>query len=184
MRGFLRSKTAFVRLLPVVVLLCSAALSAQEKAGDFDIAEVNRHAYRDMPVDTAEGGAGTRPAAEEAPDTTIVVLRTIGYLVLIVALIVGALWGLRKLGMTGSSRIGGGSMDLLEILPVGQNRSILLVRVMDTVLVLAQTTQQISVIERIEGDRAVELIASTKGGTSMVPFKDMFNNFVNRVKKS
>jgi flagellar biosynthetic protein FliO len=187
MRGLLPSKTASGSLLTLLVLVCYSSLPARGGEGAFDIGEMNQHAYRDMPVDTAAGGgigAATRETGEEPTGMITVILRTIGYLVLIIALIVGMLWGMRRLGMSGSSRVGGGSMDLLEVLPVGQNRSIMLVRVVDAVLVLAQTAQHIAVVERIEGDKAVELIASSKGGTSMVPFKDMFNNFVNRVKKS
>ena len=39
-------------------------------------------------------------------------------------------------------------------------------------------------LDKIEGNKAVELIASTKGGTSIVQFKDMFNNFMGKIKKT
>ncbi|MBD3315512.1 MAG: hypothetical protein GF344_06970, partial [Chitinivibrionales bacterium] len=97
-------KSTVVSFLVVIVVGWMSGLSAQDGPEAFDIAEMNHHAYRDMRVDTARGGladAGGEREHEPAGITTIL-FRTIGYLVLIVALIVGMLWGLRKIGMTGT----------------------------------------------------------------------------------
>lgn len=74
-------------------------------------------------------------------------------------------------------------MDVLEILPFGQNRTITMVRVMDAVYLLGQTPQSIVLLEKIEGQKAIDLIASSKGGSSIVQFKDAFNSFLSKMKK-
>jgi flagellar biogenesis protein FliO len=75
-------------------------------------------------------------------------------------------------------------MDTLEVLPLGPNRAIMLVRVMDRVYLLAQTQNSISVLDKVEGDKAVELIASSKGVVSISQFKDVFNSFMGKMKKN
>ena len=74
-------------------------------------------------------------------------------------------------------------MDVLEALPLGQNRNIVLVRVVDKVYLIGQTQTSITVLETIEGQKALELISSTKGVVSMAQFKDVFNNFMGKFKK-
>jgi flagellar biosynthetic protein FliO len=133
-------------------------------------------------ADTA--AAAHSPQARHADSLGTIILRISAYLALIVLVIVLFVWLMRKTGMVGSSRIGGGTMDMLEALPIGQGRTIALVRVLDTVLVLAQSGQQITLLDKIEGQKALEVIASTKGGTSIVQFKEVFNSFFGKMKKS
>jgi flagellar biosynthetic protein FliO len=93
-------------------------------------------------------------------------------------------WFVRKTGFGNSSKIGGGgSMDILEVLQFGQNRNAILVRVMDTVYLLGQTPTSIVLLEKIEGQKAIDLIASSKGGGAVMQFKDVFNNFMGKMKK-
>jgi len=101
----------------------------------------------------------------------------------LIAAILALAWLTRKGGIAGGSKLGGGSMDTLEVLPLGQNKSVLLVRVVDAVYVLAQTAGAITVLEKIEGQRALEIISSSKGLVSMTKFKDAFNQFVGKLKK-
>lgn len=170
-----------------VVVSVSDTLAQRSKVGDFDIRKVQEAVETDMEdsvtqeIYPADQSGRTQPLTD---NYLMITLRIIGYLVLLTLIIILVIWGMKRLGLTGTSRIGGGSMDLLEALPIGQNRSLILVRVMDAVYVLAQTAQNITLLEKIEGDKAVELIASTKGGTSIVQFKDVFNNFIGKIKKS
>lgn len=166
------------------LLLAAGSWSQENQSGDFDIVKV-QEAVRSGVGDTlASGRTGTSQAVEETGNLYLVGFRIVGYLALIILLIVGGVWVMRRSGLVGSSRIGGGSMDLLEVLPIGQNRMLALVRVMDDVLVLANTPQHITVVEKIEGEKAVELIASTKGGTSIVQFRDLFSSFVGKAGKA
>jgi len=178
-------------VLCIVGLIFTAFTFAQKsKTGDFDIKKVHE-AVKTGIADSvsresaAFPGADTKDGKNAIGDNVMIVsLRIIGYLVFITLVIVLVIWFIKRLGLSGTSRIGGGSMDLLEALPIGQNRSLILVRVMDAVYVLTQSSQNVTLIEKIEGDKAVELIATTKGGTSIVQFRDVFNNFIGKIKKS
>ena len=162
-------------------------VAAQDKqdVGGFDINKVREAVEEDRmsPAGDSEnvGASQLRPEPESFG---VIIARIVGYLALIIILIVVVFWVLRRTGMIGASRIGGGSMDVLEALALGQGRHVMLVRVTDSVLVLGQTAQQITLLEKVEGEKALELIASTKGGTSIVQFKDMFNSFMGKKKTS
>ena len=175
-------------IVAIVLLSPLTNVRAQDKnnADGFSIEKVNAQAFDNVAVDTGQRGGEATGSSQQTdrPNLAMVVFRTIASLVLILLVIVGLVWFLRKAGLSGTSRIGGGSMDLLEALPIGQGRSLVLVRVMEKVLVLAQTQQIITLLAEIDGQNAVELIAQSKGGTSIVQFKEMFNGFVGRVKKN
>ncbi len=182
--------TRYLALKIMVIMVCSTFFAHEpaaqkSKTGDFDITKVHEAVKSDIrdsvSPDIYNDDAQDKPISD---NYFFLSMRIVGYLILIALLIGTALWFIKKMGLSGTSRIGGGSMDLLEALPIGQNRSLILVRVMNTVYVLAQTPQNITLLETIEGEKAVELIASTKGGTSIVQFKDVFNNFIGKIKKS
>ena len=190
MEDKLKEKHLFTASLLIFTFVASFfvldAFAQESKTGDFDIKKVQQAVKEDirdsLNVDTDD--AGTNTNRRFGTNYTFIIMRIIGYLVLLTIIIILIVWLLKRFGLTGASRIGGGTMDLLESLPVGQNRSIILVRVMNSVLVLSQTAQSLTLLEKIEGDKAVELIASTKGGTSIVQFKDVFNNFIGKMKKT
>lgn len=173
-------------VLPFCLLLLAVyPLIAQQKTDvDFDIEKV-REAVLDS-HDTMASGISSYESTEhpDSENVTSIIFRVTLYLALIVGVILVIAWIVRKLGITGTSRIGGGAMDVLEVLPFGQNRNALLIRVMDTVYLLGQTPSTMVLLEKIEGQKAVELISSTKGGTSIVHFKDAFNQFMGKIKKS
>lgn len=171
----------------VAAVAFSQSYAQKSKIGDFDINKVHEAVQTgldDTGASKSDYSNQNNITRHIRDNYMVVTLRIIGYLVLLSLIIVIGVWFIKRLGLSGSSRIGGGSMDLLEALPTGQNRSIILVRVMDTVLVLSQTSQNITLVEKIEGDEAVELIATTKGGTSIVHFKEVFNNFIGKIKKT
>lgn len=86
--------------------------------------------------------------------------------------------------MAGVSKVGGGSnMDTIEAIYFGQNRGAVLIRVADTVYLLGHTPESVVLLEKIEGEKAVELIASSKGGSTVMSFKDAFNNFMGKMKR-
>ena len=132
-------------------------------------------------------------ASASAPQTTAtktekvnlgwLIVRLCFYFALIIGAILFVTWGIKRLGLAGRSKIRGGSMDVLEALPLGQNRNVLLVRVTDKVYLLAQTQNQITVLDTITGEKALELISSSKGVVSIMQFKDVFNNFMGKMKK-
>ncbi len=179
-----------MRWRSVVILLFLSVFAGsalgQERSDSFDMGKLQKE------LRSSENGGGQQNTPEtqtqesqeqEEESLLLLILRITGYLAVIIVLIVVIAWMLRRGGLAGSSKIGGGSMDLLEQLPLGQNRSVTLVRVGDAVYVLGQTATNITVLERIEGDKAVELVASTKGVVSVTKFKDAMNVFLNRLKK-
>lgn len=186
---FAEKRLSLVSLIFFATIACffiSDSFAQKGKTGDFDIKKVQQAVIQNVRdsvnIETNNASADNNRAIGN--NYMFIILRIIGYLVLLTVIIILVVWLLKRFGITGSSRIGGGTMDLLESLPVGQSRSIVLVRVMDSVLVLSQTAQSITLLEKIEGDKAVELIASTKGGTSIVQFKDVFNSFIGKIKKT
>ena len=179
----------FNTILIVLSLSIITAIHAQSTEGGdiggFDIEKGYEEASGEG--DTAlAGDAGTTVLPRrQSENYAIVLLRVVGYLVVIVLIIFAAAWGVRKIGISGVSKVGGGNnMDVIETIYLGQNRGAALVRVADTVYLLGHTPENIVLIEKIEGDKAVELIASTQGSGTITTFKDAFNNFMGRMKRS
>jgi flagellar biosynthetic protein FliO len=160
---------------------------ADNTIGTFDIEKVRKAASESgysLGEDSAAGAASVESSSARKSDGIgWVAIRLSLYLALIVGAIFVVIWVIKRLGLAGGSKIGGGSMDVLEALPVGQNRTIMLVRVRDIVYVLAQTQHQITLLDKVEGDRALEVISSSKGAVSISQFKDVFNDFMGRIKK-
>ena len=177
-----------------VMLLIPIAAYAQDGSsggiGTFDIDKVYEDATggADDDDDSAltQGGLGSRAGGypRQKENYALVLLRIIGYLVVVTVIILAAAWGARRLGVAGVSKVGGGNnMDTIEAIYFGQNRGAVLIRVADTVYLLGHTPENVVLLEKIEGEKAVELIASSKGGTTVMSFKDAFNNFMGKMKR-
>ncbi len=176
-------------VMSIVVQAPRAATSENQDIGTFDINKVTQAVGgasqgAGMTADSQKSGSAANSIDSKVKENwTLVSLRIGLYLFLTIVAIFGVIWGIKKIGVSGRSRMGGGSMDVLEALPIGQNRSILLVRVVDKVYLIGQTQQEINVLETIEGQKALELISSNKGVVSIAQFKDVFNNFMGKFKK-
>jgi flagellar biogenesis protein FliO len=121
---------------------------------------------------------------KEKGNIVAVLIRILAYLLLVIILIIGISWIIKRIGIPGTMKNKGpGTMDLLEILPLSQNRTITMVRVQDVVYILGQNQGSMILIDKIEGQKAIELISSSKDGTSVVQFKDAINLFVEKFKK-
>jgi flagellar biosynthetic protein FliO len=184
--------------LTKTIVFCSLIfLSAQgvfsqprQDIGSFDINKVARdvggsqaQAITDSGSSKSSTAAVDAFAGKTKENWTLVSLRIVLYLFITIAAIFLVIWGIKRIGLAGRSKIGGGSMDVLEALPLGQNRNIVLVRVVDKVYLIGQTQNSIAVLETIEGQKALELISTTKGVVSMAQFKDVFNNFMGKIRK-
>lgn len=172
-------------LLAISILAAPFPVFGQDDAdiGAFDIEKVNEDI--ESGADTALADAASIAGFTRQPENyAIVLLRITGYLVLITALVLFAAWGVRKIGVAGVPKVGGGNnMDIIETLYLGQNRSAALMRVGDTVYLVGHTTENIVLLEKIEGDKAIDLIASSKGSGGITSFKDAFNNFMGKMKR-
>jgi flagellar biosynthetic protein FliO len=151
--------------------------------GNFDIEKVRRAIAQPASAPAADS---VRLAVNEVKKENFgwVTARIGFYLLLVIVAIFAVSWTFKRLGLAGRSKIGGGSMDTLEVLPLGPNRAVMLVRVMDRVYLLSQTQSRIDVLDKVEGEKAVELIASSKGVVSISQFKDVFNSFMGKMKKN
>jgi flagellar biogenesis protein FliO len=181
--------TLFV-LLGGALLFCGA-MAARAQEIDTSQAAKLRAIDRVMSDSPSIGpsGIGQQAAPARAVKTaslsvTQLLFRVTGGLVLTAIMIFLLSWTIRKLGLVGRSRMTGGSMDFLEALPLGQNRGLVLVRVLDKVYLLSQAPDGVSKLETFEGEKALEMISSSKGGVSMTQFKDVFNSFMKRGRKS
>ncbi|MFP4013680.1 MAG: flagellar biosynthetic protein FliO [Chitinispirillaceae bacterium] len=168
----------------VILVFSTGSLVAQEnEVGSFDINKVRQTVATG--TDTSFSTAEEPPVQRAQENYALVILRIMGYLAIITALIFAVAWVVKKAGLAGASKVGGGgSMDILEVLSFGQNRNAVLVRVMDTVYLLGQTPGNIVLLEKIEGQKAIDIISSSRGGSNIMHFKDAFNSFLGKMKKS
>jgi flagellar biogenesis protein FliO len=182
----------FIHTSTIMLILTAAAYAQDGNSGgigNFDIDKVYEDATG-VGDDSAlsQGGlggsaSGAYPRRQE--NYALVLLRIIGYLAVVTAIILAAAWGARRLGVAGVSKVGGGNnMDTIEAIYFGQNRGAVLIRVADVVYLLGHTPENVVLLEKIEGEKAVELIASSnKGGSTVMSFKDAFNNFMGKMKR-
>lgn len=185
------------RIVTITVLIISLCIisnaqdslppKASRGIGTFSIEKVRNFSTDPKATAPANDTAAVRSVKEKsAASYTIIVFRIIGSLALIVGLIYLVMWLMRKSGLAGSSkRVGGGSgtMDVIEVLPLGQNRNAVLFRVMDTVYLCGQTQSSMALLDKIEGPRAVEILTSSKGASTVVHFKEAVNHFLSRMKR-
>lgn len=166
--------------LLIVFFSFTHAQQSRLETGDFDINKVREAVFTQSDSTVTD----SLQFHKEAESYAAVIFRVMLYLGIVIGVIFTVAWIVKKSGLTGSSKIGGGgAMDVLEILPFGQNRNVVLVRVMDMVYLIGQTPGSMVLIEKIEGQKAIDMIASSKGGSSIMQFKDAFNSFMGKMKK-
>ena len=184
MNGFKLGKTNLVLVLLMLLVCFWAAWSQNAGTGGFEIDKVNQAVVEMTDADPA-GQQDYSVSSPPQENYAFLILRITLYLVLTIVLIFAVAWVVRRAGLAGASRAGGGAnMDILEVLSTGQNRNMILVRVTDSVYLLGQTPNSIVLIEKIEGQKAIEIISSGKGGASIVQFKDAFNSFIGKIRKT
>lgn len=170
----------------VAFLLVAASIGlgqSRSSIGTFDIEKVRQAVSGHDSSPGFSTGTVEKAQVRKSESMAWVVVRIGLYLTLIAGAIFFVAWLIKRFGLVGRSKIGGGSMDLLEALSIGPNKTILLVRVKDMVFVLAQTPSQITLLDKVEGNRALELISSSKGGVSISQFKEVFDGFMGKIKK-
>ncbi|MBN1576073.1 MAG: flagellar biosynthetic protein FliO [Chitinispirillaceae bacterium] len=161
-----------------VLLLGGFADAADSDIGDFDIAKVQKAARLN---DTAVGETALPAAQRES--ITAVALRMTLYLGIVIVFILGVAWFIRKSGLRSIRSGGNGAMDVVETLPMGQNRMLVMVRIMDEIYLISQTASAVTLLDKIGGQKALDIISASKGGGTILPFKDAFNNFMGKIKK-
>jgi len=178
-----------VALFLLSILLCNSVVFAQQSKQSRDRQLRGKEKRIMQEIRNAQALEDTR-ASDAIPEVEreeiqqenifLVLLRIAGILVLIIALLFGGSWVLKKFKLTAGSRGTSGAMEVIDSIPLGQNRALTMVRVDDTVYVLGNTASGITCIDTYQGDKALELISSTRGGVSMMKFKDALDNFLGK----
>jgi flagellar biogenesis protein FliO len=166
----------------VLLAVCFTAYGAGEPGGgigNFDIEKVRTATLH--AGDTAAGPARTAPEPRE--NAPAIALRVTAYLGIVIVLILAVAWLVRKGGVRSMRPGGPGSMDIVETLQLGGGRMLIMVRVMDEIYCLAQTATAVTLLDKIGGQKALDIIASSRGGGTMLPFKDAFNSFMGKIRK-
>jgi flagellar biosynthetic protein FliO len=179
-------------VMGVLLTVVTAGAQSAPTPRDEQLQRKEQQILREIQNTTSQRYDPANPAAQNQgataappPQNLLFVGLRIGFvLLLVVGLVVGVGWFVRKFGLAGSGASSGGNMEVLEMVPLGQNQSLVLVRVADTVYLLGRTPQQVSSIAQYGGEQALELISNSRGGVSMMQFKDVFNSFMGKVRKS
>ena len=162
----LRTTIRVVLVCSLFVLPLSTFSQSRQDIGSFDINKVARDVVGQETTLTTDTGSSKAAAAQQQvtrfagktnESWALVCLRIGLYLFVTIGAIFLVVWGIKRIGLAGRSKIGGGSMDVLEALPLGQNKTMVLVRVVDKVYLIGQTQTSITVLETIEGQKALEL---------------------------
>jgi len=132
-------------------------------------------------ADTLDVSGIAERAGSDSVSLVGISIRIIISLIIIILVLYILMYFFKKSNTPGSFS-GGGSMDLIETISTGPGSSMVLVRILDSVYVLGQTTKGMHYIDKIEGEKAVEAIAMTKAGADITGFKEVFSNFMTKVK--
>ncbi len=117
----------------------------------------------------ALGGLGTAPSALAAdaampvpePNLGLAVVKMLGGLALVLALLVGLYWALRRWAPGRAGGAGFGGLRLLARLPLGPRKYVGLLRVADRVLVLGVSDAAVNLLAQIDDP---EQVAAITGG--------------------
>lgn len=176
-------------VVSTLCILCTVACvwaTDSTNAQRFDMSELHKNldGYT-RGDDTAAAPTGRDAAApqENAQSLIWLTVKLCGVLAGVLLLLYVVVRLLKRGGMTGAHG-GSGTIDVLEAASLGPQRNLVLVRVLDTVYVLGQTQQQITLLEKIEGEQAMEVISSSRQATSLSRFKDVFDSFLSKHKET
>jgi flagellar biogenesis protein FliO len=165
-------------VIVMFLLFGQDAYCTSKNVGDFDINKVRKAVQY---TDTGLGETGIPQTQRE--NITILILRIVLYLGVVIILIVTIAWFVRKKGLHVVRGNIGGAMDVIETLPIGQNRMIAMVRVMDEIYLISMTATDVALLDKIGGEKALEIISASKGGGTIMPFKEAFDNFMGKIRK-
>jgi flagellar biosynthetic protein FliO len=145
----------FIPLLALLLLDVFAAPAAYALT-DAEFAELNRDAATASP--TPAGGAVGAPAAKATgaamqPPSLGGMLARLGLaLGVVFALMAGGLWAVKKFFPKSGLATRGGAIEILATRPLGQRRSLVLVRAQGKTVLLGVAPQQINMLTEIEAE--------------------------------
>lgn len=175
-------KQLFVVFFVVFTLFPLRAV-AQER--EFDMRTLSQEMGVPFNADDTDLAAQAENSGREE-SIGVIILRIVGSLVIVLALVGGTAWGIRKTGVFKKSGIIAAnqtpSMSVLEALATGQNGVILLVRCEEQVFLLGQTQAKYTLLQELNADTAKKIIENKAGNETIGSFKNSLANFMQNVK--
>jgi flagellar biosynthetic protein FliO len=176
--------SARIAIAALALFIAVAAAFSQDTrgTGSFDINKVRELSAGSSGTDSAAAATASR---KESANGVFIIFRIILTLAFVIALILGGTWLMKRYGLGRGSGVGGrGAMEIVEVLPLGQNRNMVLFRVQERVYLCGQTPSSLSLIDTIDGPEAASILSTVKARPVTGQFKDAFNQFITKMKKS
>ncbi|MCX6835804.1 MAG: flagellar biosynthetic protein FliO [candidate division Zixibacteria bacterium] len=145
-------------------------------------------AQRVSPVNNSATQSDPRPSAEAAqpienPGVVGAMVKMICALVLVIALVYGALHMLRRLmGRRLKGSGGAGSLEVLETTYVGQHKAISLVRVGQRSVLVGVTDNQITTLTELDAEETEEILGTSTQPAKTERFSGALSGAVERLK--
>ncbi|MCL2845196.1 MAG: flagellar biosynthetic protein FliO [Chitinivibrionia bacterium] len=174
----------------LLVILCTLFLSftvfaQQQNVDNFDMNRLSELAGGDA-VDLFDADMSPQFGGGNQESMGIILLRIVGSLALVLAIVAAAAWGVRKSGIFGKGIAAATSqtpsMSVLEALATGQGGAILLLRCEGQVFLVGQTPTNYTLLRELDAASAQKIIESKGGDVSMATFKNSLANFMQNVK--
>ena len=169
--------TVFLTLLPLLA-------TAQER--EFDMRTLNQEMGTLTTDDTNFAAVNSDIGGGRQDGIEVVILRIIGSLAIVLALVAGTATIIRKTGLFRQSGINAASqtpsMSVLEALSTGLNGAVLLIRCEEQVFLVGQTQSNYTFLQELNSDTARKIIESKAGNETITSFKTSLANFMQNIK--
>lgn len=105
--------------------------------------------------------------------------QVIGIFIMFFVVLYGAYFVSRMLGKSQHKRSNGQNMTIIEVLPVGQQKTLQLIRVGSEYLVIGVTRDRITFVQKIDDDGLI----MNENNDSIVPFSSFMNKLIHKEDK-
>jgi flagellar biogenesis protein FliO len=163
------------------VIFYAFVLLAQGREREFDMSQLNESMGNIVAQDSVTGNT----SGDNQDGIGIIILRIVGSLALVLAIVGTAAWGIRKTGLLKNAVTAANqtpSMSVLEALSTGQGGVILLLRCEEQVFLVGQTPAKYTFLQELREDVAKKIIESKGGMETIGTFKDSLANFMQNMK--
>jgi len=157
-----------------------------------DSADAQRELSESNNAAVTDNGSGAQsdpqPSVEPAeqiqnPGIVSAVVKMVSALALVIALVYGALYMLRRLmGRRLKGSGGNGSLEVLETTYVGQHKAISLVRVGQRSVLVGVTDSQITTLTELDIEETEEILGASTHPAKTEPFSGALSGAVERLK--
>lgn len=178
-----------LRIIPAILFFCILPLKSMAAdstaAKTFDMEKLRTELTNGAGASSADSVKYRSSGSKEAIMVTLKVMFYIGIISVILYYVIRVI----KSGAAGrgwSKRLGGRSIEVLESVSMGSNKTISLVKIADRVLLLGVSEKEISALADFREQQSVAAIMKTNGDTSQAVasgFSQTVNSFLGRLRK-